>query len=90
MTIDQLWFQKYKQSSNHKWHIHSGNYTGVFYVKFPQDAPKTQLLLNGKIANLNTSEGDLIIFPSFIKHRSPPNKSNNDKLIISYNLQLIL
>ena len=90
IIINQIWFQKYKHSDNHVWHIHSGSYTGVFYVEFPQDSPKTQLLLNEKVIDLEAEEGDIVIFPSFIKHRSPVNTSNNSKIIISYNLDLIM
>ena len=35
-----------------------------------------------EVIDLNVKEGDIIIFPSFVVHRAPYNKSNSTKTII--------
>ena len=34
----------------------------------------------------NVSEGDLIIFPSSLLHTAPPHKSDEDRIVFSFNL----
>ena len=49
----------------------TNNYTGVYYLQFPKGATKTQLVNEQKIFEVDAKEGDIVIFPSFIIHRSP-------------------
>jgi|TARA_B100001094_G_scaffold73132_1_gene69423 hypothetical protein len=84
--IRNLWFQKYKKNGVHNWHIHSNNYTGVYYLQFPKGATKTQLVNKQKILEIDAKEGDIIIFPSFVVHRSPKITEDIEKIIISFNL----
>jgi len=89
VLIRNMWFQQYKKESTHHWHIHGANYTGVYYVDFKKNYAKTQIIESNKkdnIYEINVNEGDIIIFPSYIIHRSPPQKSNDIKTIISFNL----
>ena len=88
IILENIWYQRYQQSNHHTWHIHSGHYTGVFYVEHPEGSPLTQLSFNDKVIDLKASEGDIIIFPSLVVHRSPKNQSNNPKTIISFNLNI--
>ena len=91
--IKKLWFQQYVQNDYHGWHIHGDNYTGVYYLDFPKGSSKTELIdqkdINKKIT-VNAKEGDIIIFPSFIIHRSPKIKENIKKTIISFNIEMNL
>tara|TARA_R110000787_G_scaffold87015_1_gene185493 strand:- start:495 stop:1034 length:540 start_codon:yes stop_codon:yes gene_type:complete len=84
--IRDLWFQKYKKDGVHNWHIHSNNYTGVYYLKFPKHSTKTQLVNKQKILEIDAKEGDIVIFPSFVVHRSPKITEDIEKIIISFNL----
>lgn len=92
-VIKKLWFQQYVQNDYHGWHIHGDNYTGVYYLDFPKGSSKTELIdqkdINKKIT-VNAKEGDIIIFPSFIIHRSPKIKENIKKTIISFNIEMNL
>ena len=87
--IKGLWYQQYIKNNTHGWHIHGENYTGVYYLELPKNSPKTELLdqvnINNKII-IQAVEGDIVIFPSFIIHRSPKIVSNTRKTIISFNL----
>lgn len=90
INIKIIWFQQYLEGGSHGWHIHGENYTGVYYVEFEKDFPKTELInqfdQNKKII-VDVKEGDIVIFPSFIIHRSPVMKIKKRKTIISFNLE---
>ena len=85
-----MWYQQYELTGTHGWHVHFHNYTGVYYVEFDQEEnPKTEFLYpqnQNKSFTIDVKEGDLIVFPSTIIHRSGINLSNKRKSIISFNL----
>ena len=87
-TLNEIWFQQYLTNAGHGWHTHSGNFTSVYYLELPIDAPKTQLISpydQKSIIELNVSEGDIVIFPSYVIHKAPINSSQSQKTIISFN-----
>jgi predicted 2-oxoglutarate/Fe(II)-dependent dioxygenase YbiX len=88
-----MWFQQYVINDKHGWHTHAENYTGVYYLEMPEEAPKTELIdqynINKKIT-IDAKEGDIVIFPSFIIHRAPKVQSDTRKTIISFNLEFYL
>ena len=88
-TLHEIWFQQYQKNSQHGWHTHSANFTNVYYLEMPDDAPKT-LIVNAfnqqEIIEVEVEEGDILVFPSFVVHKAPINISNNRKTIISYNV----
>jgi hypothetical protein len=86
-TLNEIWFQQYLENSEHGWHTHSGNFTNVYYVELPEDAPKTTIVdpYTKKQIILDVKEGDIVTFPSFVLHKTLPNQSKNRKTIISYN-----
>jgi len=88
VIINDIWFQQYELNGTHGWHTHGFNYTGVYYVDFKKNYAKTELInpIDNKKIIINAEEGDIIIFPSFIIHRSALQKLNETKTIISFNL----
>jgi len=86
----QAWFQQYTHLGSHGWHIHSGNFSGVFYVDLPQSSPVTLFCdpLSKETFFPNATEGDVVIFPSFILHKSVHNQSKETKTIISFNFDV--
>ena len=90
-NIKNIWYQQYIKNNIHNWHIHSDNYTGVYYLEFDNEkASKTEILDNNlNINQVEAKEGDIIIFPSFLIHRSPIIKNDTRKTIISFNLEFI-
>lgn len=88
-TLAMMWYQQYLENGTHGWHTHSDNYTGVYYLEMPECTPQTQIvnpLNHREIINLDVREGDIVLFPSFIIHRAPINKSNRRKTIISFDI----
>ena len=91
-TIIAIWFQEYLKNGTHGWHSHGNNYTGVYYVNFNKDCAKTQLIdpfNQNKIINVKANEGDIVLFPSYVIHRSDIQKSDFKKTIISFNIEFI-
>jgi hypothetical protein len=90
-TVTDLWFQQYEENSEHGWHIHGENFTNVYYLELPNETPKTQLISpydQKTIIELDVKEGDTVIFPSFVLHKAPKNKSNQRKSIVSFNSEV--
>ena len=89
--LKQIWYQQYLKGSNHPWHTHASNFTGVYYLEYPEGSPSTEVIspyTREKHCLDMASEGDFIVFPSHWIHRSPPNHTSNRKTIISYNLDV--
>ena len=91
IELKALWFQQYDKSGVHNWHSHGDNYTGVYYVEMSKENPKTELIepATDKKITLECKEGDIIIFPAFMIHRAPINKSKKRKTIISFNFNFL-
>ncbi len=88
--IRAMWFQQYGKNGTHGWHVHEQNYTGVYYLELPKSAPLTELIDPTNIKNrfkIKAKEGDIVLFPSFVIHRSGKMKTKNRKTIVSFNLE---
>lgn len=87
IKVEDIWFQQYTNNSEHGWHTHSSNFTGVYYVDMPEGSPKTQIIepYTNSVIELDLKEGDLVMFPSFTIHKAPKNLNNKTKTIISFN-----
>tara|TARA_Y100001938_G_C7924728_1_gene346298 strand:+ start:60 stop:584 length:525 start_codon:yes stop_codon:yes gene_type:complete len=85
-----IWFQVYNKGDWHGSHTHPGtHFTNVLYVNLPNKNLKTFLKKpNGEVFNFDAEEGDLITFPAYYEHSSPENKSNEQKIIISFNIDI--
>lgn len=87
IQLHDLWFQQYHKGDTHGWHVHGHNFTGVYYLEFGKNSPKTQIVepLSLKVLDIDVKQGDVIIFPSMFIHRAPPSKTKKRKTIISFN-----
>lgn len=87
-----MWYQQYNKLHYHNWHDHAGSrWSIVYYVELSEDSPGTQFkdcITLGHISP-DVKEGDVLIFPSWMLHRSPPNLSTTRKTIISCNFSYI-
>lgn len=89
MRLQDMWFQQYSEGDSHPWHIHRGNFTGVYYLELNK-SPTTEIKdpFNKRKWMTKAKEGDMIIFPSHVLHRNPPNWGNR-KTIVSWNFELL-
>ena len=87
VQIFDLWFQQYAKGDTHGWHVHGHNFTGVYYLEFGKNSPRTQIVepLSLRVLDVDVKQGDVIIFPSMFIHRAPPSKTKKRKTIISFN-----
>ena len=83
--ISSFWFQRYKQNGSHPWHTHTCcHYANVYFLECPKGY-STKF----KHFDKECEEGDIISFPAFLPHMSPPIESNSMKTIISFNTDFI-
>jgi len=88
-----IWYQIYKAKSGsfHNYHTHNSidcHISGVYYLKLPNSKISTEFIINNTPKQFNVKDGDLILFDASIIHRSPPNTTRRDKIILSFNLDL--
>tara|TARA_A100000171_G_scaffold9259_1_gene6766 strand:+ start:49 stop:588 length:540 start_codon:yes stop_codon:yes gene_type:complete len=91
VQMTKIWFQVYKKDDCHNIHSHpKTNLTNIFYINLPNKKLTTQIFLpQNKLFKLNIKEGDIVTFPGYYAHKSPINNLNEDKIIISFNTDLI-
>jgi hypothetical protein len=85
-----FWFQRYKKHDTHSWHQHRGSsWASIYFLELDSMAPKTifKNVTNERIFMPDVEEGDIITFPGFVWHCSPPNESENLKTIIAFNVE---
>jgi hypothetical protein len=86
--IHNVWFQQYESNSHHGWHTHGGcNFSNVYYLELPEGSQGTEFKFNDKTTFADVEEGDLVIFPAHIPHRSI-NLSNNRRTVLVFNSSL--
>lgn len=84
--LHNYWFHTYKKNSHFDWHTHgNAHFSAIYYIDLPEKKYKTDFL----DMDVPVQEGDLLIFPGFLAHRSPINKSNKQKVILSFNFCII-
>lgn len=84
-----MWYQVYTTNGRHDWHTHSTcHWSFVYYLQLPPKAKGTMVkdMITQEEIYLNQKEGDIFIFPSQIRHCSPVNFDNNEKIIIAGNI----
>ncbi len=92
-NIVNYWFQQYTNNSEHNWHTHFSDLrydekpNGLAAVYFLElsDGLGTEFIDYPK---LDYEEGDLVIFPVYLPHKSPINLSNNRKTVITFNINI--
>lgn len=83
--IDNVWFQQYKKNEYHAWHTHAQcNFSNVYYLENNHPTEFYNLVTKFSL-NVNVKEGDLLMFPAYIPHRSQPNNTDKRKTVIVFN-----
>ena len=54
--------------------------------RFPKDLKKTEFSAN--IQKIDPKEGTLLLFPSYLWHSVEPNETDNDRIIVSFNIEI--
>jgi len=68
---------------------------GIFQVENPNIAKrnfypeiKRKNELNSLVVGIEINEGDLLIFPGYLPHKVKANESNEDRIVISFNVDI--
>jgi hypothetical protein len=84
---NHIWYQQYIKLDHHSFHIHNNQWSGIYYVELDKKSPGTQF--KNYVSNTpifpSIKEGDVLIFPGWLEHRSPPNISQKRKTVIAFN-----
>jgi hypothetical protein len=86
--IHNAWFHQYSKNDFFDWHTHpKANFSAVYYLEMPKNNMKTKIfnIYNNKLININVKEGDLIIFPAYLLHKSSIINNNLRKTVIAFN-----
>ena len=89
------WCQKQLSGDYHATHDHgSVGYSAVFYAKMNPDVHQSTNFISPFPSSAGTietrsfpaTEGDLVIFPAHLLHSSVPHRSDEDRIVFSFNL----
>lgn len=90
VIIGKTWFNQYypNSGSDHPFHKHENcNLSNVYLIEMGDKNMRTVLQSprTGREIIPNVKEGQILIFPSHILHKSPRNFTNKRKTIIAFN-----
>tara|TARA_B100002019_G_C21254759_1_gene593181 strand:- start:702 stop:1289 length:588 start_codon:yes stop_codon:yes gene_type:complete len=92
----KMWTQRYYKDTEHPIHNHGNRgYSFILYLKYDKDhhlptkfyGPINQFFTGSLLQYCpKIKEGDLICFPSIINHASQKQKSDKERMILSFNM----
>ena len=104
IKISSIWANINNKNASNRIHAHgSSHFSGVYYVKVPKNSgnlyfvnthtsltPPFNYWEDGKADEVEyeAKEGDLYFFPGSLSHRVGKNKTNEDRISISWNVYL--
>ena len=97
IEVNSAWFLQYYKSQFHSPHTHGTlGYSSVTYIKFNKKKHQPTIFIspfNDPLGNLieyapEVDEGNIIFFPSMLTHYVLPNKSNDIRIILSFNVNI--
>lgn len=85
--IKEIWFQQYVNRASHGWHTHGSHFTNVYYLELDDNAPKTVLInpFTREEFVPDVREGQTLVFPAYVIHKSPDDFFEKRKTIVSWN-----
>ena len=91
-----MWTQKYYSGSEHTIHNHGNRgYSFILYLKFDPEVHKATRFFSpfdhfftGEMLSYTppVNEGDLIAFPSVIKHTSQQQMTDKERMVLAFNM----
>ena len=104
IKFHNLWIVRQFKNEYNPIHFHSGDISGVGYLKVPNNITKgdkkiethgtidfihgSKSFLNNSIFNHKPKVGDLILFPNYLMHTAYPFKIDGERRSFSFNLSL--
>ena len=86
--VTNFWFQQYSKGDFHGWHRHGfSSVSAVYFLELPDNkGTEFKLPQSSEIYQPEVKEGDILIFPAFLVHRSPVNDTEKRKTIVAFNV----
>ena len=104
INMKSFWVVRQFKNEYNPVHFHSGNISGVGYLKIPKNITKSskrlktngtidfihgsKSFLNNSLYNHNPKVGDMIIFPNYLMHTAYPFKRDGERRSFSFNLDI--
>ena len=104
IVLRNLWVVRQFKNEYNPIHFHSGNISGVGYLKIPKNITKSRKrlktngtidfihgsksFLNNSLFNHNPKVGDLILFPNYLMHTAYPFKREGERRSFSFNIDI--
>ena len=104
LNLKDLWVVRQFKNEYNPIHFHSGNISGVGYLKIPKNITKSQKklktngtidfihgsrsFLNKSLFNHKPKVGDLILFPNYLMHTVYPFNREGERRSFSFNIDL--
>ena len=104
ISFRNLWVVRQFKNEYNPIHFHSGNVSGVGYLKIPKNITKSKKrlktngtidfihgsksFLNNSLFNHNPKIGDMIIFPNYLMHTAYPFKKEGERRSFSFNIDV--
>ena len=102
--LRNLWVVRQFKNEYNPIHFHSGNISGVGYLKIPKNITKShkrlktngtidfihgsKSFLNNSLFNHNPKVGDMILFPNNLMHTAYPFKREGERRSFSFNIDI--
>ncbi len=103
-NLNSFWIVRQYKNEYNPVHFHSGNISGVGYLKIPKNITKgtkrlktngtidfihgSKSFLSNSLYNHNPKVGDMIIFPNYLMHTAYPFKREGERRSFSFNLDI--
>lgn len=93
IRVGNSWFNQYfiKSGSDHPFHNHPEiDLVCIYYVELNDKSLRTILIdpVTNKEFSPRVNEGDILMFPGNILHKSPRNFTDTRKTVLAFNIQL--
>ena len=104
ISLKNLWVVRQFKNEYNPIHFHSGNISGVGYLKIPKNITKSKKrlktngtidfihgsksFLNNSLFNHNPKIGDMILFPNYLMHTAYPFKREGERRSFSFNIDI--
>ena len=104
ISLRNLWVVRQFKNEYNPIHFHSGNISGVGYLKIPKNITKSKKrlktngtidfihgsksFLNNSLFNHNPKIGDMILFPNYLMHTAYPFKRDGERRSFSFNIDI--
>ena len=104
VNLKNLWVVRQFKNEYNPIHFHSGNISGVGYLKIPKNITKShkrlktngtidfihgsKSFLNNSLFNHNPKVGDMILFPNYLMHTAYPFKRDGERRSFSFNIDI--